>query len=304
MKYEFVTADVFTGRAFGGNPLAVLPTATGLSEQAMQLLAQEFNLSETVFVLPPYDDRHTRRLRIFTPRAELPFAGHPTVGAAHILADLGEIRLTSDVTTITFEEPVGVVPVAIRSKDDKPIFCQLSVAKLPESGPAPPPAELLADMLSLNAAEILSDDYAPEAVSCGQPMLLVPVRTREALSRARLNRERWASVLGDFWATEVYPFYCELDADVIHARMFAPGLGIDEDPATGSAAGPLGGYLAARDATSSGMLEWTIEQGRDMGRPSRLELEVDKEAGEVSAVRVGGNSVVVSHGTIDVPDGV
>ncbi len=156
MRCRFITADVFTSRPLEGNPLAVFPDARGLSDQLMQQIAQEFNLSETVFVLPPAEPQNTRCLRIFTPRAELPFAGHPTVGAAYVLAALGEIPLTGPETRIVFEERVGPVPVLIRSEEGRPVFTQLTAAKLPEQGPTPPEAAELAEMLSLAPDDVLS----------------------------------------------------------------------------------------------------------------------------------------------------
>ncbi len=153
---RFFTADVFTSTPFGGNQLAVFPTADGLDERKMQQIAQEFNLSETVFVFPPADPAHTRRLRIFTPAAELPFAGHPTIGAAHVLAAIGDLPLTGDLTRIVFEEGVGPVPVSIRAEHGRPVSAELTAAVAPSFGPAAPPLEELAAMLSLDEADILS----------------------------------------------------------------------------------------------------------------------------------------------------
>jgi len=304
MRCRFITADVFTNRPLEGNPLAVFPDARGLSDPLMQRIAREFNLSETVFVLPPDDPKNTRCLRIFTPKAELPFAGHPTVGAAYVLAALGEIPLTGAETRIVFEERVGPVPVLIRSEEGRPVFTQLTAAKLPEQGPIPPEAAELAEMLSLAPEDVLSegDDY-PQGFSCGPPFLFIPLRSRDALRRARLRIDVWEEVLLGGWAREVYLF-CrepELPGSQIRARMFAAELGIGEDPATGAAVSALGGYLGIRAPESDGTLAWTVEQGFEMGRPSLLHLEVDKQGGEITAVRVGGSSVLVSEGTIAVP---
>src|SRR6059058_1420680 len=161
MRARFVTADVFTDRTFGGNQLAVFPDATGVDPRHMQDIAREFNFSETTFVLPPDDPKHTARVRIFTPGTELPFAGHPTVGTAHVLAAIGDIRLTGDATHIVFEELVGPVPVTIRAEGGAPTFCQLSVAKLPEEGPPPPSHETLAAVLGLEAEDLLDGEWAP-----------------------------------------------------------------------------------------------------------------------------------------------
>lgn len=306
MRCRFVTADVFTSRPLEGNPLAVFPDARGLSDNLMQRIARELNLSETVFVLPPDEARNTRCLRIFTPKTELPFAGHPTVGTAYVLAALGEIPLAGDETRIVLEERVGPVPVLIRCQEGRPVFTQLSVAKLPEQGPTPPEASELAEMLSLAPDDVLSlgEDH-PQGFSCGGPFLFIPLRGRDALRRARLRLDVWEEILLGGWAREVYLF-CrepELPGSHIRARMFAAELGIGEDPATGAAVSALGGYLGIRAPERDGTLAWIVEQGFEMGRPSLLHLEVDKRGGEITAVRVGGSSVLVSEGTMEVPGG-
>ena len=295
----FCTADVFTRERFGGNQLAVFPDASAIPEAAMPRIAREFNFSETTFVLAPGDPRHTRRVRIFTPGGELPFAGHPTVGTAFVLATIGEIALTGDETRIVFEEGVGPVPVTIRSSGGSPGFAQLSVAQLPEYGPPPPSAEDLASALGLDAGDLLTGSLTPEAVSCGVPYLMVPVRDRAALGRIRLRLDAFERVLARYWSSKVFVFCAEPELPGSHyrARMFAPFIGVPEDPATGSAAVAFGGYLAKRDARASGTLRWVVEQGFEMGRPSLLEVEADKRDGAVTALRVGGNSVLVTRGT-------
>jgi trans-2,3-dihydro-3-hydroxyanthranilate isomerase len=302
MRYRFMTVDVFTSRRFAGNPLAVFPDARGLEPGQMQQVAREFNLSETTFVLPPEEARHTRRVRIFTPGAEVPFAGHPTVGTAWVLAHLGEIPLTGETTRIVLEEGVGPVPVGIFTKDGRPVASQLTAARLPEVGPPPPGPHARAAALSRETADRVGPPYVPEAVSCGLPFLFVPLRDRAAVARARLNRQEWERVLASYWATEIFLFAFdpELPGSDLHARMFAPKLGIVEDPATGSAVSALGGYLGVRDERADGTLRWVVEQGFEMGRPSLLELEIDKRAGAVVEVRVGGPSVFVSEGWMEV----
>ncbi|MDQ6827453.1 MAG: PhzF family phenazine biosynthesis protein [Gemmatimonadota bacterium] len=304
MKYKFVTADVFTDVKFGGNQLAVVLDARGLTSEQMQSIAREFNYSESVFVLPATDPSCTRTLRIFTPSDELPFAGHPTVGAAHVLAATGEIKLTGDETKIVFEEGIGHVPVTIRSTKGVPTFAQLSVAKLPEIGPPPPGRSALAELLSLEANDIGGGSNTPQAVSCGLPFLFVPVKDRAAVRRARVRMDIWDSALKQYFAPQVMVFARdpELPTSHIRARVFVPGLAVPEDPATGSAAAALGGYLGAREAQTDGTLRWVVEQGFEMGRPSILEIEVDKAAGEITAIRVGGASVLVMEGSIDAGD--
>lgn len=301
----FVTADVFTDHVFGGNPLAVFPDASGIPESDLQNIAKEFNLSETVFVFPPEDFANTRRLRIFTPTSELPFAGHPTVGAALVLAMLGDIHLSGDLTRIVFEEGVGLVPVSIRADNGEPVFAQLSAARMPQVGPRPPGRSLLADLLSLEPGDILGGINAPQAVSCGIPFLLVPLRDRAAIRKARVRLDIWETTLKSYWAPEIMVFSRdpELPGSDVRARMFAPAMGIGEDAATGSAAAALGGYLGSRDPRTDGVLHYVIEQGFEMGRPSILDLEVEKAAGNVTAIRVGGRAVLVSRGKMVIATG-
>jgi len=303
MKHAFVTADVFTDRIFGGNPLAVFPDATGIDPAFMQTIADEFNLSETVFVLPPEDAANTARVRIFTPAAEVPFAGHPTLGTAHVLAATGAVPLAGDETRIVLEEGVGPVPVTIRARAGKPVFCELSAAQMPEFGPAPPPAAEIARVLSLDPGD-LAIEMPPRAVSCGVPFLFVPVLDRAVLARARIDLAAWRASLGDFWAPSVYVFALdpELPDSTLRARMFAPAMGVDEDPATGSAAAALAGFLGAQPLASEGTLRWIVEQGFEMGRPSILAVEAERSGGAITAIRVGGGTVIVSTGEMDIPD--
>jgi trans-2,3-dihydro-3-hydroxyanthranilate isomerase len=296
--FQYYTADVFTSTRFGGNPLAVFPNAKDLPEELMLPITREFNFSETTFVLPPTDPKHTRRVRIFTPGGEIPFAGHPTVGTAFVLATIGDVPLSGDQTNIVFEQKVGPVPVTIRAKGGKAGFAQLSVAQLPQVGPPPPDARSLAGMLGLNGADVLSGEMRPEAVSCGLPFLFIPVRDRDALGRCRVRREEFEKVLGSYLTANVFVFCAdpELPGSNYRARMFAPTIGVAEDPATGSACAAFGGYLGNRDRKSDGTLRWVVEQGFEMGRPSILEVEADKRGGAIIAVRVGGDSVLVSRG--------
>ncbi len=303
MRYPFYTLDVFTDRAFGGNPLAVLPDARGLDAEQMLQIAREFNLSETAFVFPPEERDHTRRARIFTPTSELPFAGHPTVGTAFLLASLGEVDLQGDTTTIVLEEKVGPVSVTIQAERGEPVSATLSAAKLPEFGPPPPSLEAIAETLSLKPADLLTGESSPQAVSCGNPFLFVPVRDRSVLTRIRVNPTAWERHLAPYWAPKPYIFTydAELPGSTVRARMFSPSIGLREDPATGAAAAALAGYLGVRDPRPEGTLRWQVEQGFEMGRPSLLQVEADKARGEITAARVGGRCVRVSEGTIEVP---
>lgn len=298
MPLRYQILDVFTDRAFGGNPLAVFPDGEGVDDALMQRIARELNLSETVFVLPPDDPRHHARLRIFTPAAELPFAGHPTVGTACALLALGRFG-PGDAADVVLEEGVG--PVAARVvREDGRTRATFTTAMLPEEGPPAPPADDLAHMLGLQAADLL-DAPSPGAYSCGVPFLFVPVRDRSALARARLSVPVWEEVLGGHAAREV--FVVTEDArspEATHrARMFAPRLGIPEDPATGSAAAAFAGWAASALAPGEGTLRWRIVQGVEMGRPSLMEVEADRTAAGLVAVRVGGESVRIGEGRLD-----
>jgi len=294
-RYRYFTCDVFTDRVFCGNPLAVLPDARGLSDAQMQAIAREFNYSETTFVLPPGDARHAARVRIFTPGGELPFAGHPTIGTAFVLATIGSIA--DSASEIVFEEGVGPVPVSIFRDDGRVKHCRLTAARLPEQGPPAPPASALAKMLSLADGEVLD---GAACWSCGVPFLVVPVAGFDALARCSLDLPLWRELLAGYATQKVYPV-ARFDALRWRVRMFAPGLGVAEDPATGSAAASFAGWLSAqlpepREAT----LAVRLEQGIEMGRPSELHLEIDRRGGAITAVRVGGAAVMVSDGTLSV----
>ncbi|MBV6522108.1 MAG: Trans-2,3-dihydro-3-hydroxyanthranilate isomerase [Gemmatimonadaceae bacterium] len=300
--YRYHTCDVFTDQRFGGNQLAVLPHAHGLTSELMHAIAREFNYPESTFVFPPDSPRHTRRVRIFTPGGELPFAGHPTVGTAFVLAAIGEIALTGDETRVVFEEGVGPVPVLIRAEAGRPVFSQLSVAKLPEVMPPLPDREVLASILSLHADDIGEGRFSPQGVSCGLPFAFVPVRSRDALRRSRLRMEPWEAHLRGTPNEMIFVFTMDggRPGSDVRGRMYAPSVNVPEDPATGSACAALGGYLAMRSAIASGTLRWTVEQGFEMGRPSILHVEVDKLDGRITAVRVGGSTVMVCSGEITV----
>jgi trans-2,3-dihydro-3-hydroxyanthranilate isomerase len=299
MRIPFITVDVFTDRAFGGNQLAVFPDAREIDPKLMPAITREFNFSETTFVLPPDNPAHAARVRIFTPGAELPFAGHPTVGTAHVLAVKGIVKLTGETTKIVFEEGAGPIPVTIRAKDGVPYFAQLTAAKAPEIGPEPPSRKQLAGALSLPVDSLRSEAWSPQIISCGVPFLFVPVANRAAVAAARPNGNAWEEVFAGRATSEVVVFSMEGErpGSDVHARMFAPMLGIAEDPATGGAAVGLAAYLAARDPKPDGLFRWVIEQGFEMGRPSILEAEADKAGGSVVRTRVGGSTVVMTEGT-------
>jgi trans-2,3-dihydro-3-hydroxyanthranilate isomerase len=297
MPYQFYTADVFTDRPFSGNQLAVFPKAEGLNETIMQQIAAEFNFSETVFVFPPLNSKIDRQLRIFTPSGEIPFAGHPTIGTAFVLTKIASIPLQGEETEIIFQEGVGKVPVKVKARDNQPVYAELQAPSAPEFKHDTPNIADLAQILSLEVTELITEEYQPQAVSCGLPFLFIPLRNLEALGKARINQPAWESILSSFWASQVYPF-CAVGKNKWRSRMFAPGLGIKEDPATGSAATAFAAYLANRESDLNGSWRWTIEQGIEMGRPSLLKASADKENGVIKEIRVGGTAVILTAGTM------
>ena len=298
-RFSFHTADVFTPVPLTGNAVAVFPEAKGLTAVEMQAIARELALSETVFVFPPGDSRHTRKVRIFTPGMELPFAGHPTLGTAHVLVATGRVPAAADNLTLVLEEGVGPVRVRVRVRDGAPIFTQLETAQLPEPGPPPPDAMAAARLLSLDVADLVAPPHHAATWSAGVPFTFIQVRGRDALKRARLDPTLWAAQLEDSGAPHVYVFTLEpAEGCDVQARMFAPAMGITEDPATGAGAAALPGILGHLDPRPTASLRWTVRQGVEMGRPSVLHVEADKQDGLLLAVRVGGETVLVSEGTL------
>jgi trans-2,3-dihydro-3-hydroxyanthranilate isomerase len=296
--YKYVTLDVFTDRPFGGNQLAVFPDATGIPEDQLLAITREFNYSETTFCYPPRDPAHAARVRIFTPGSEVPFAGHPTVGTAIALHARGS---TPDAeATLVLEEGVG--PISVTVRPGAASFAQFSVAKLPETGPPVPTRNTLAAILSISTDDVIGGTSAPQAVSCGLPFLIVGVKSLKALAAARVHLDKWDETLRSAWAKDLFVYAVDADSGANHyrARCFVPGFGVPEDPATGSANACFAGFLAARAAEREGTLRWTVAQGVEMGRPSRIEIEADKKNGAVTAIRVGGNAVLVMEGQLTV----
>jgi trans-2,3-dihydro-3-hydroxyanthranilate isomerase len=298
-RLHYHRVDVFTDRAFGGNPLAVVANGRGVSPETMQAVAKEFNLSETTFVLPPDDPRHDWRVRIFTPGAELPMAGHPTVGTSFVLAREHMIPRGGGETNIVLEEGVGPVPVRVEFENGEPVFAEMR-QPLPSFGPRLADARAAAAMLSLDA-EDLDSSLPLEVVSCGVPFLFVPVRSLDAARRARPRADLMEAAASDGVPPEVFVFTREVEREgsTVHSRMFAPGLGITEDPATGGASGPLGCYLV-RHGLAPAADEIISEQGLEMGRPSLIHIRIEQEDDEITAVRVGGRCHFMGEGFIEI----
>jgi trans-2,3-dihydro-3-hydroxyanthranilate isomerase len=297
MRYRFLTCDVFTATRFGGNQLAVLPEASGLSDRQMQRIAREFNFSETTFVLPP-ERGHTRRLRIFTPVAELPFAGHPNVGTAFVLATIGELGPLDASVKITFEEKAGPVPLTVERRDGL-IRCELAAPERLILGRSIG-ADILARALSLAADDIVTRTHPPQVASVGLRFLIAELRDRAALERARPRLDGFEALAGEGMPPDVLLYVHTRDEFDIRARMFAPFDGVPEDPATGSANCALAALLAGYDPAQTRSFRWRVAQGVEMGRPSVLEISAEKRDGEVVEARVAGTSVLVSEGEIEV----
>jgi len=298
-SFKYYICDVFTNQRFGGNPLAVFPEATGLGPQQMQSIAREFNFSETTFVFPP-ETGGTRKLRIYTPSMEVPFAGHPNIGTAFILATVGELGAAEHVAAesgieVFFEEKAGLVPISIKLQDDATITCELKAPQVLTVGKTVT-VDAAAQALSLHADEILTTSHQPQVASVGLPFLIVELRDVAALQRARPNLAGFAELQKLGIRPDMHFYVRSKDEFDIRARMYAPFDGLIEDPATGSANCALCGLLAQLDSAESGFFAWKIAQGVEMGRPSVLYARVQKATGKVVSVWIGGSCVMVAEG--------
>lgn len=295
MKLNYVLLDVFTTERLKGNPLAVVLKADALLDDQMQAIAAEFNLSETVFIQKAQSERHAAAVRIFTPSVELPFAGHPTVGAAVVLG------LQNRSTAVRLEEKVGVITCVIERVEKDAGLARFALPRLPEEAGHAPSAAAIAATLGLEADDIGCGPYQPALYSAGVPYYLLPVRDAAALRRIRLERRGWdetyPSGRGSVYVFTQTP---EERANDFAARMFAPGMGQVEDPATGSAAAALIGLLARH--TDNGQHEFRLRQGHEMGRPSLITLQLRKEGDKLTHGGIGGHAVIVGEGTLNLGD--
>ena len=295
MKLNYLLLDVFTATRLKGNPLAVVLKADGLLDDQMQAIAAEFNLSETVFLQKPKSERHTAAVRIFTPTVELPFAGHPTVGAAVVLG------LQGRATAVRLEEKVGVVTCVLERVDKETGFARFALPKLPEEVGKAPSNAAIAATLGLETSEIGCGLYQPALFSAGVPFYLIPIKNAETLKRVRLERRGWEDVYpaghGSVYVFTQTPEERGID---FAARMFSPGMGIGEDPATGAAAAALIGLIARY--SDNGQHEFKLRQGYEMGRPSIIELQVRKSDDALTHGGIGGHAVILGEGTLSLGD--
>jgi trans-2,3-dihydro-3-hydroxyanthranilate isomerase len=295
MKYEFLIVDVFTETAFGGNQLAVFPMAVGMSADAMQKIAREFNFAETTFVTPPTSEEFSARVRIFTPKRELPFAGHPTVGTAAALAHLGRLQPNLN-GGYKFEEGIGPVTVRVGGGEYAPVFAELEVQAELQLPADIPDSDALSRALRLPRDSIADCWFA----AIGIPFCFIELRNRDLVDAASLDRGVWTDEIADTWAPQLFLFSGgRVPGAKVYARMFAPALGIDEDPATGSACVTLIASLATKLGATSD-ISVQIDQGVKMGRPSSMTATTAGMSTGRPSYRVGGGSVIVARGVMEV----
>jgi len=296
VKYRYYICDVFTETRFGGNQLAVLPEANGLSSEQMQQIAREFNFSETTFVFPAKAG-HTRHVRIFTPARELPFAGHPNVGTAFVLASIGEFGAIKSPLSITFEEEAGLVSVTVQESAGRIASCELTAPQSLAFGKTLP-VQVVAAAVSIDDKDVVTKTHDPQVASVGLGFIMVELKDRSVLERARINMNGFEGLAAQGVMPDVYLYTRASDGFDIRARMFAPLSGVPEDPATGSANCALAGLLAHYSPQRTGSFAWRIAQGVEMGRPSTLIARAEKVDGVVETTRIGGAAVLVSDGMI------
>jgi trans-2,3-dihydro-3-hydroxyanthranilate isomerase len=296
MKYTFHIVDVFSSTPFGGNQLAVLPDAAGISAEGMQKIAREFNFGETTFVLPKKDPANTCRVRIFTPRKELDFAGHPSVGTACALVMKQHVR-SGDPIRLILEENIGPVTVDVAQRNGG-FYGKLTLTeKIEAPSGAPSPTELAA-VLSVEPAEVSQVFFA----GVGVPICFAQLNSNEVVDRAAINRAAWSATLSRAWSPHLFFFAGDLrDGSKLYARMWAPALGIEEDNATGSACAALVGAMASKPDFGGTAYRLSIQQGVLMGRRSEIEAEARKSGNVVTSVSVGGATAYIASGEIEVP---
>ena len=297
-KYEYYICDVFTQQKFSGNQLAVITDAEGLSDHDMQNIAREFNFSESTFVFPS-EKENTRKVRIFTPRSEVPFAGHPNIGTAFILAETGIFGDFAQSIDVVFEEKAGNVPIKINKDHCGYIWCELS-APAPLSLGKVATVDLASEVLSIEAGDINVTTHYPQVASVGLPFLFVELQSLEALSQAQIDLTKLQRLLQEGFPSYIHIYCMDVKDFDIRCRMFAPLDGVPEDPATGSANAALIALLSHCDQRSDLEDKWKISQGSEIGRPSVLHGRAQKIGGTVTEVNLGGYSVMVCKGTISI----
>ena len=295
MKLNYLLLDVFTRERLKGNPLAVVPKADGLLDDEMQAIAREFNLSETVFLFKPASERNTAAVRIFTPYQELPFAGHPTVGAAVVLG------LQRKASAVRMEEKVGLITALFEKVDRRSGEARFALPRLPQRIAEFKDRLAIAQALGIEPEDIGCAGYQPAVFSAGVTFHLIPVRDAAVLRRIQLNRARWDSVFHhDHNSAYVFTLTPDEPDNDLAARMF--GMGVGEDPGTGSAAAALIGLLAEQAPLANGQADFVLRQGVEMGRPCRIMLQLRKEDDVLVHGSIGGDAIVLGEGVLDFDD--
>jgi trans-2,3-dihydro-3-hydroxyanthranilate isomerase len=298
MRRSYHTLDVFTDAPLAGNPLAVVLDAEGLDDARMQAIAREFNLSETVFVFAPRDPVNTAALRIFTPAREVPFAGHPTVGAAALIAHVraADLLAAQDLRVV-LEEKVGEIVCVARHRQGRALAATFTVPRLPQRGGAAPSAGEIADRLGVEEADVGFGAHRPTVYGAGLDFLFAPIAGAAALCKADPDRARWGADGGP--GVFLYTRETSGPSAAYRARMFAAGWGVREDPATGSAASAFAGVIMEFEPPADGEHSIVIEQGIEMGRRSAIALSLEVEGGALKSALIGGSTALVAEGTID-----
>lgn len=305
MKYTYYIADVFTQQIFNGAQVAVFPHADGLKCQQMQLIARELNLTETVFVCRSQGDDYQRRMRIFSPKAEINFAGHPIIATAFVLASCGDIALIDNFTPIVFKQNNGLINATITNVNGKPGFIQFTGKVSPILDRFAPPNSELASFLSIPEAQIDTKKYSTRLVSCGFPYLIVPVYNYETVRNARFNFQAWSqSIAPQTAAQEILLFSAKTpfaDAD-FNARLFGPNIGLQDDPPVGTAMPAFAAYLCSFEQLQKGTYTFAVDRGDEKSRRSVINLEMDNKREDSLTYRIGGEAVMVAEGSMTIPD--
>ncbi|MGJ0486404.1 MAG: PhzF family phenazine biosynthesis protein [Methylomicrobium sp.] len=303
MNYQYYIADVFTREVFNGAQIAVFPNADGLGDETMQKIANELNLWETVFVFHPGGD--LRKLRMFSPKAEVDFAGHPIIAVAHVLGLCGDIVLDDPVTSVVFEQNAGPVEVNITAEDGKPVFVQFTNKVSSIIDRFAPTDEELASVLSIPQSHLDHIKYSARLVACGMPYLVVPVWKYETVRKARFNYAAWSrSAAPQTAAQEILLFapktpYSDSDFNL---RLLGPHIGHDDDPPVGAAVPAFASYLCSFDHTRKGTHVFAVDRGDANSRRSLLNIEMDHKGKAQLTLRVGGSAVIFAQGTVFLPD--
>ncbi|MBD0306069.1 MAG: PhzF family phenazine biosynthesis protein [Nitrospiraceae bacterium] len=300
---KFYQADVFTNLPFGGNPVAVVPDAVDLGDQELQVIAREMNLSETVFILPPADPAAALKIRIFTPTQEIPFAGHPVLGACFVLGKLKRLTLTEPITRILYECNIGVFPVELHSSRNEILRVVMSQPNPEFLGRIEAVEEIfsVANALGISKTVITETKFPIEIVSTGLPVMIVPVRTLTAVTSVVPNVTAINELCARYGTNGMMVFTTMTveESAAVHTRMFACPIGVMEDPATGSASGALGAYLVKNGVMEKSLrTEVIAEQGYEIDRPSRIVIQVESDDDKIRSVKVGGQAVMIIEGTL------